>query len=148
LMKHPFISAPPPKTTGREEFGLRLARRIVERGRRLRLSPEDIVATVTMFTVKSIVYNYDRYVLPRTRIDVVILGGGGARNKTLVCMLRAELAERGIRLSFHEDYGIDSKAKEALGIAVLGHEAANGVPNNVPGATGARRRVVMGKFVL
>jgi len=148
LMKHPFIRMPPPKTTGREEFGLRLARKIVEAGRRRGLSPEDIVATVTMFTVKSIIYNYDKYILPKMSINEVIVGGGGARNKTLMGMLREELRSRGIRLSFHEDYGIDSKAKEALGIAILGHEAANGVPNNVPGATGARRKVVMGKFVL
>ncbi len=148
LMKHPFIKAPPPKTTGREEFGLRLARKIVGLGARLGLAPEDIVATVTAFTVKSIVYNYDKYIMPRVDVREVILGGGGARNRFLVSMLRKELAERGLSLSFHEDYGIDSKAKEALGMAILGHEAANGVPNNIPGATGARRRVVMGKFTI
>jgi len=148
LMQHPFVRAPPPKTTGREEFGRHFTQRVVEEGLRRGLRPEDIVATLTAFTVKSIVYNYDRYVLPRVRIEEVVVGGGGVRNRVLMEMLRQELRQRGIRLVTHEELGIDSKFKEALGMAVLGHEALSGVPNNVPGATGAGRRVVMGVFAL
>jgi len=148
LMEHPFISAPPPKTTGREVFGRDLAARIVEKGLSKRLSKEDIVATITMFTVKSIVHNYRLYVLPRIRVEEVIVGGGGTRNRTLMKWLEEELKLLGLRVLRHEDLGVDSKIKEALGMAVLAHETLSGVPNNVPGATGAKRRVVMGEIAL
>jgi len=148
LMGHPFISAPPPKTTGREVFGKDMVLRVIEKARSKGLSKEDIVATLTMFTVKSIVHNYKLYVLPRGGIREVIVGGGGTRNKTLMKWLEEELKRLGLRVALHEDLGIDSKIKEALGMAILAHETLSGVPNNVPGATGARKKVVMGEIAL
>ncbi len=148
LMGHPFIRAPPPKTTGREVFGKSLVLRVIERARAKGLSREDIVATLTMYTVESIIYNYKEYILPRVKIGEVIVGGGGTRNKTMMGWLRKHLESLGLRVLVHEDLGIDSKIKEAMGMALLAHETLNGVPNNVPGATGALRRVVMGEIAL
>ena len=150
LMRHPFVRAPPPKTASRREFGRRFVEGVVRRGLSLGLRREDVVATLATFVVRSIVYNYDRYILRRYRgrISEVVLGGGGARNRYLVRELERELRERGLRLTTHEELGIDSKYKEALGMAVLAHETLSGVPNNVPGATGARRQVVMGVVAL
>jgi anhydro-N-acetylmuramic acid kinase len=105
------------------------------------------VATVTAFTVYSIIKNYDLFILNRYKIDEVVLGGGGVRNRFLMEMLERELRERRLKILFHEDVGIDSKIKEALGIAVLAHETLSGVPNNIVGATGANRYVVMGEIV-
>ena len=146
LMGHPFVRAPPPKTAGRREFGRHFVEKVVRRGLSLGLSKEDIVATLSTFVVRSIVYNYDRYVLRRYRgrISEVVLGGGGSRNRYLLRELERELRERGLRLTTHEELGIDSKYKEALGMAVLAHEALSGIPNNVPKATGAKKQVVMG----
>lgn len=148
LMSHPFIHKPPPKTTGREVFGRRMAVEVVAMGRRRGLSREDIVATVTMFTARSIAENYKLYVIPKTRIEEVVLGGGGVMNRTLVRWLEEELRPLGVRILRHEDLGLDSKIKEALGMAILAHESLSGIPNNVPGATGAARRVVMGEIAL
>jgi len=64
----------------------------------------------------------------------------------LMKWLEEELKLLGLRVLRHEDLGVDSKIKEALGMAVLAHETLSGVPNNVPGATGAKRRVVMGEI--
>ncbi len=150
LMGHPFVRAPPPKTAGRREFGRYFVEKVVRRGLSLGLSKEDLVATLSTFVVRSIVYNYDRYVLRRYRgrISEVVLGGGGARNRYLFRELERELRERGLRLITHEELGIVSKYKEALGMAVLAHEALSGIPNNIPRATGARRQVVMGVIAL
>lgn len=150
LMNHWFIKAPPPKTAGRREFGRSFANYVIKKGFRMGLTKEDIVATVSMLTVKSIVYNYDKYVLknPKRRFSEVILGGGGVRNKFIVRELERELRKRGLRLLLHEELGVDSKFKEALGMAVLTHEALSGIPNNVPRATGARKAVVMGLIAL
>ncbi|MEM4969885.1 MAG: anhydro-N-acetylmuramic acid kinase [Sulfolobales archaeon] len=148
LMGHPYISAPPPKTTGREVFGREMTMKIIEKGISKGLSREDIVATLTMFTVKSIVYNYKRYILPYINIEEVIVGGGGTRNKTMMKWLEREFRMLNLKMLGHEDLGIDSKYKEALGMAVLAHETLSGIPNNVPRATGAMKRVVMGEIAL
>ncbi len=142
LLSHPYLSRRPPKTTGREEFGDAFVEEVLRRARTLGLRPEDVVATVTEFTVESIALSYERFLGP---VDLVVLGGGGAKNRYLVERLRERL---GVELRTHEDYGIPEQAKEPLGMAILANEAVLGVPNNVPGATGARKRVVMGVIVV
>ncbi len=148
LMTHEYVAKPPPKTTGREVFSSFFAKKIIEKGLGKGLSKEDLVATVTMFTVKSIVKNYDLFILPKTRVEEVIVGGGGVGNKTLMKHFEEELRERGLRMLKHEDIGIDSKIKEALGMAILAHTTLSGIPNNIPGATGASKSVVMGEIAL
>ena len=143
LMAHPYLQLPPPKTTGREQFGVQFGAEVWERAKALVLRDEDIVATLTAFTAASIADAYRRF-LPQMP-DEVILGGGGARNPTLRAMLRERLAPA--RLLTHEDLGFSSQAKEALAFAVLAYEAIHGRPGNLPSCTGASRRVVLGKIV-
>ena len=148
LMSHPFISKPPPKTTGREVFGKSFVERFIEKALSKGLSREDIIATLTMFTAESIAYNYERFILPRASVSEVIVSGGGVKNKTLMRYLEELLRRLGLRIRTIDELGIDSKIKEALGMAILAHETLNGRPNNVPGATGASRYVVMGEIGL
>jgi anhydro-N-acetylmuramic acid kinase len=98
--------------------------------------------------VKSIVYNYKHYILPYSNIGEVIVGGGGTRNKTMMRWLEKEFRRLSLKMLMHEDLGVDSKLKEALGMAILAHETLSGIPNNVPRATGAVKRVVMGEIAL
>jgi anhydro-N-acetylmuramic acid kinase len=150
MMSHPFLKKRPPKTTGREEFGEPFVQQILSLARRMRLRSEDIVATTTAFTASSIAEAYERFVFPklsqveRNKLQI-ILGGGGAKNPTL----RRMLAERvdDAEILTHEDFGIANCAKEALAFAILAHETLAGRPGNVPGATGARKAVVLGKMV-
>jgi anhydro-N-acetylmuramic acid kinase len=60
-------------------------------------------------------------------------------------MLNGLLPE--IKIKTHEDFGIPNQAKEALAFAILANEVVFNSPNNVPRATGARKRVVLGKIV-
>jgi anhydro-N-acetylmuramic acid kinase len=143
LMSHPFLGKRPPKTTGREEFGVEFAREMMGRAGNAR--PEDLVATATAFTAESIAESYRRFVFPRCEVKEVILGGGGGYNPTLRQMLRERLS--GFDLLSHEDFGLPGAAKEAVAFAILGNETMLGNPSNVPGATGARRPVVLGKIV-
>jgi anhydro-N-acetylmuramic acid kinase len=150
MMRHPFLRRRPPKTTGREEFGEMFVQRTLASSRRLRLSPEDMVATVTAFTAATIADACERFVFPkltaRDRASLqIILGGGGAKNPTLRRMLAARIGVT--ELLTHEDFGIANAAKEALAFAILAHETLLGKPGNVPSATGARRAAVLGMIV-
>ena len=124
--------------------------RMLALARRLRLHTEDVVATATALTAASIADAYRRFVFPKLKAAElgqlqIILGGGGARNPTLLGMLARQIGVG--ELLTHEDFGIGNAAKEALAFAILAHETLLGKPCNVPSATGARRAVVLGKIV-
>jgi anhydro-N-acetylmuramic acid kinase len=150
LMAHSYLRRLPPKTTGREEFGDPFVRDLLTSARRLRLRDADIVATVTAFTAASIADAYERFVFPilskagRNQLQL-ILGGGGAKNGTLRRMLAERIAPATVLTQ--DDLGNSNAAKEALAFAVLAHQTMQGVPANVPSATGARRPVVLGKII-
>lgn len=145
LMQHPHIRKAPPKTTGREDFGEQFAAAVIKRATDLGISPEDVVATVTALTVEAIAFNYQTYLFKSEPVAEVILGGGGTHNKTLVRMLRERLAPA--RVMTHADFGIPDDAREALTWAVFADEALYGVPANVPNASGAQRKVILGKII-
>ncbi|HEV8355027.1 MAG TPA: anhydro-N-acetylmuramic acid kinase [bacterium] len=138
LLADPYYAQPPPKTTGREKYGLVYAEGIVRQWGD-RVGPADLIATATMLTVRTIVRAYRAFL---GGIDDVILGGGGARNATLVRWLTEALAPVPVRSS--AEFGVDPDFKEAIAFAVLGAETAWGRPGNLPSATGARRRVILG----
>jgi anhydro-N-acetylmuramic acid kinase len=62
-----------------------------------------------------------------------------------MAMLRGVLVP--IPVLTYEDFGLDSRAIEAMAFALFAYTTYKGVPNNTPSATGARRRVAMGKIV-
>ncbi|WP_027340771.1 anhydro-N-acetylmuramic acid kinase AnmK [Halonatronum saccharophilum] len=144
LMSTPYIQAKPPKTTGREDFGLQFSKKLFTRCRELGIKDEDMVATVTAFTARSIAYNYKRWVMPKNNLDGVIIAGGGSYNPTLINMIRKELD--GVTVRLQEDLGYSSDAKEAIAFAILANETINGNSNNVPSVTEADKPVIMGKI--
>ncbi|MCH8119515.1 MAG: anhydro-N-acetylmuramic acid kinase [Planctomycetes bacterium] len=143
MLRHPFLRRRPPKSTGREEFGDFFANRIYQQAAQKGLSDFCLVATLTAFTANSIARAYHQF-LP-TMPDEVILCGGGSHNDTLVEMLRSELPNA--KMLSTEDFGISVDAKEAVSFAILAWATINGLTNNVPGATGADRPVILGKII-
>jgi anhydro-N-acetylmuramic acid kinase len=147
LMAHPFVQAPLPKSTGREEFGRAMARRLyAEAPRRLGLSFADLLATINAFTARSIACHLTADGPTGFAPDEVIASGGGVHNVTLMERLQSELGAIPVRRT--EDYGLDGDAKEAVAFAVLALRTLHGLPGNVPSVTGARRSVVLGKLSL
>jgi anhydro-N-acetylmuramic acid kinase len=143
LMAHPFLRERPPKSAGREQFGTDFADRMCSRAQRRKVAAADLVATATAFTASSIADAYRRF-LPAP-IDQVLLCGGGARNPTLVDMLRRRLAPTEVMLT--DGFGISADAKEAVSFAILACATIRGLPGNVPSATGADGPVILGKIV-
>ncbi len=143
LLAHPFLRRRPPKSTGREEFGVAFADEVFRRARKTGAAPLDILSTLNAFTSASIRDAYRRF-LPK-RPDEVILCGGGARNRLLVQRLKADLQPAKVLVM--DELGFSAEAKEAVSFALLARETIRGAPNNVPSATGAGKAVVLGKIV-
>lgn len=144
LMKHPFVRATPPKSTGREEFGKEFAQKLIQEAQRSGINELDLIATATAFTAKSIFENYKAFIRPKCNIDEIIVSGGGVHNPTLMRFLEGYLQP--IPVKNLDEYGICSDAKEAVAFAILANEAISGNFSNVPTVTGAKRRAVLGKI--
>ncbi len=144
LLAHPYFAADPPKSTGRELFDAAFAARLVDRCRAVRAesSTADIVATATQLTARSIADAYRRF-MPEP-VSEVLISGGGAKNRALVSLLERALAPLPVRR--FADVFFDGEAKEAVAFALLAHLHVEGMPGNVPAATGARGPRILGKL--
>ena len=144
LLAAPYFASPPPKSTGPELFDAGYVQTLIDRARSLHRSAttEDIVATATALTARSIADAYRRF-LPEP-ITEVLVSGGGARNPTLVGMIRELIAPVRVR-RFEEEF-FDGEAKEAVAFALLAYLHVNGRAGNVPRATGARGPRILGKL--
>ncbi len=143
LLDHPYFKRQPPKTTGREDFGVEVYLRDALNSRRDH-SFEDLVTTVTAATAESIISAYDRFIRPHYAVTRVIVSGGGVKNTALMKRLKDGLREAHLRTS--DQYGISSDAAEAIAFAILGNEALVGNPGNIPNATGASHPAILGKI--
>jgi anhydro-N-acetylmuramic acid kinase len=142
LLAAPYFAESPPKSTGRELFDSSYVDRLVARCGGDGADPSDAVATATALTAASIADAFRRFV-PEP-VAELLLSGGGARNETLVEMIRARLA--GIEVRDFADVYFDGEAKEAVAFALLAHLHVTGRSGNVPSATGARGGRVLGKL--
>ena len=143
-MQHPFISAHPPKTTGREAFGRQFAHRALEGAQDQNVGQADLVATLTAFTAETIFDYYHRFLFPHYSVDEIYISGGGVHNLTL--MEHLERRFQPIPLLPIDSIGFSSDAKEAIAFAVLANEAVHGHPTNLPQVTGASQPMVLGTF--
>jgi anhydro-N-acetylmuramic acid kinase len=150
MLANKFLKSKPPKTAGREEFGREFVRQFL--GACGKARKQDVVATATALTARSIADAVQRFVMPKRRSRVphsfreMILSGGGSRNDTLTGVLAECLRPLGVQVRFTDDFGLPSEAKEAVAFALLAYETWNRRPSNVPSATGATRPAILGKI--
>jgi len=140
LLAHPYFHKAPPKSTGAELFGAAYTKDFLARCKEL--SRKDTVATAAMLTARSVATGLLRFVPGRP--ERLILGGGGARNKTLVGYLSALLPDTAI--SMHDEFGLDGDSKEALAFAILAAAHIHRIPANIPAATGASGPRILGSY--
>ena len=136
-MSNPYFELKPPKTTGRERFGRQFARRLAEKFPDV--PADDLIASATAFTAESIAHAYRHFV--DGKIDEVLVAGGGAKNPTLLRMLRERVPD--IRVEVYKY----AQEKEALAMALIASDSIAGLNTNVASATGARP-TVLGKICL
>ena len=145
-LKHPFFHLPPPKTTGREMFGRNYAMECLAACRKRRLSDNDCIATLTELTVQTITGYIAQFIAGQNPIDVLYVSGGGVHNQTLMQRLSEVLKNTTVEPV--NTSGISADAKEAIAFAILANETLHGNAGNLPSATGASVRKILGKFVL
>jgi anhydro-N-acetylmuramic acid kinase len=98
--------------------------------------------TACWVTAESIATAIRKY-LP-VRPDELIVSGGGSKNPVITLQLKCELP--GLPVVPSGDLGVHADAKESLAFALLAAATLDGVPSNVPSATGAKRAVVLGSI--
>jgi anhydro-N-acetylmuramic acid kinase len=145
LLDDEFLRRTPPKSTGRERYGLaeaeRLAKEWVGAGR----SADDLVATLVAFSAEAVALAA-RTFLDGSPIDRLLVGGGGSRNPELIRALAARFPR--IPVEPFDAAGVPADAAEAMAFSLMGRNALLGIPNSLPRCTGARERgAVLGEIV-
>jgi anhydro-N-acetylmuramic acid kinase len=136
-----YFHLPPPKSTGRELFGVTYLQQCLQDAEAYQLSPADFLATLTELTAASIVHSY-RTFLPQMP-QRVLLCGGGSRNLYLKSRLQQVLAP--VPVLTTDEVGLSADFKEAIAFAVLAYWRQSGTPGNLPTATGASQEVLLGE---
>jgi anhydro-N-acetylmuramic acid kinase len=176
LMRDPYLTLAPPKSTGREYYGHAYLKRVLALGKKHRAKPADLIRAATIFAALSIVDALNRFVLPKTKIHQLVVSGGGAHNPLLMAQLSAALGNpqafqgraglssstvgaryivplhgkvrdvAAIEVLPSSQLGVPEGAKEAFAFALLAYETMHRRPSNLPSATGARRPAILGKI--
>jgi anhydro-N-acetylmuramic acid kinase len=141
LLADEFLARRPPKSTGRERYGLAEAERLA---RRFAGTPDDLVATLVEFTAAA-VGRAARDFLPHAP-ERVLVGGGGARNPAVMAALGRHLPAA--RVEPTEAAGVSSAALEAMAFSLMARNALLGLPNHLPQCTGSTAARVLGEIAL
>ncbi len=146
LLSDEWYLRPPPKSTGREKYDAAFVAGLIDACRQEArdVTDQDVVATATALTAHTMADGYARFV--RNDLLDVVLSGGGARNPTLVRMIRDAMPLRTVR-TFDELF-FDGEAKEAVAFAYIALQHLRGLPGNVPAATGAAGPRILGTRTL
>lgn len=146
LFAQPFFQMPIPKSTGREEFGDAFVNYIIRKGEHYRLTSEDLIATATELTARSIFDSLKFAEIAPEEVDELIISGGGSHNKTIIASLAKYFSTSDVGTTDRFDIPVD--AKEAICFAVLANETVSGNPGNLPSVTGAKRQTILGTISL
>ncbi|MFN4117582.1 anhydro-N-acetylmuramic acid kinase [Acidovorax sp.] len=137
LMEEPFLHRQPPKSTGRDLFNPPwLTAHLLAFPS---LSPVDVQATLTEFTVSACAESANSY---KNNSSLLAVCGGGALNTHLMLRLQA-LCPR-LRVVPTDTLGLPALQVEAAAFAWLARQTLTGAPGNLPGVTGAAGPRVLG----
>ena len=139
-----YFHLPPPKSTGRELFGVTYLHQCLKDAEAYQLNSADVLATLTELTAASIVHSYRTFVpqMPQQ----ILLCGGGSRN--LYLKHRLQMRVGSVPVLTTDEVGLSADFKEAIAFAVLAYWRQSGVPGNLPTATGACLEVLLGEVHL
>lgn len=139
-MRHPYFSMKPPKSTGRETFGMAHCTKMVQEAHEV--SPPDLLRTASAWVAETIAQGIASQM---TEDFALIASGGGVRNPVLMAELAARLPlvrpwESATR------YGIPTDYKEAMAFALFAWLFIQGHATGLPHTTGAMHSVMQGSW--
>lgn len=140
LLRHPYFRQVPPKSTGREIFGMPLAQRLIAE---YPVASKSLFATAAELTAISIARAYQNF-LPQPP-DEIIFCGGGVNNPFLMSRIEHHLRLFcAADIGSIADYGMANPAREAICFALLAAMTLRHLPGNIPSCTGAARPAILG----
>ena len=137
-MKHDFIKKIPPKSTGKNDFGVDMLNEIIKHNQHL--NKEDIIRTLVYFSAQTITQSINRIIDNKT-YDFYI-NGGGKYHKILIDDIFSLL--KNFNYKDLTDLSINPDFKEALLMSVLGTAKMLNINSNLPSVTGAKYSIVCG----
>ena len=142
-LKAPYFLEMPPKSTGRDQFGINwLADHRQELGS---LAIEDQLATLSLFTAKSVFLACEEFIRDH-QVERLIISGGGIHHKCVMKYLVKWFSPIAVVPS--DELGVSVDGKEALGFAILAVAHVKSIPGNIPSVTGAKKALVLGEMTL
>jgi len=130
LMLENFLNVDFPKTTGPELFNLAYLAEAQAASNSQDIAPEDILATLNLFSAKAIIQGIKKATKGLDNIAVYV-SGGGLHNPLLLENIKNGLP--GMKVTSFQELGINPDAKEACLFAVLANETIAGEPNSLAG---------------
>lgn len=138
LLKHPFFTILPPKSTGREDFNLEWLESQIQKITP-QLSAADIQATITELTTVTISTSIRAFSQNHSEVFVC---GGGAYNTHLMNKLQQQLPNSVVAST--ANLGIAPEWIEAIAFAWLAKQTMNRQKGNLSAVTGAKEEVILG----
>lgn len=144
-LAHPYLQRRPPKCLSRAAFGADFARQAVQSAQQMHGSLHDLLCTATHLVASAVTGALQRF-LPRHQGPLrIFLSGGGVRNGLLWHLLEQQLANLA-SLEKLEALGMPGEARKPLAFGMLAALTIDGVPANVPAATGAAGTKLLGSL--
>lgn len=140
----PYLLRRPPKSMPRHGFGDDFAEQTMQMARQKGWGLHDVLCTATHFVARGVSESLRRFIPENGYPTRLLLSGGGVRNGLLWHLLEHELT--GTKLERLEAYGVPGDARKPLAFGVLAALTLDGVPANVPSATGAPGARLLGSL--
>ncbi len=140
----PYLKRRPPKSLSRHGLTEDLIAQAVELARQGTCQLHDLLCTATHFVAQCISSSIHRFIPHERRATRVFLSGGGVRNGFLWHLLEQQLTP--LALAKTDQAGISSEARKSSEAAVLAALTMDGVPANLPSATGTAAARLLGSI--
>ena len=144
ILSNPYSKILPPKSTGNREFGIEYANDLYNYSLKKKIPFNNLLATLSMVTVESIARSYENFIFPFSKPNLVILSGGGVRNKFIISNLKDRLPR--LEFAISDNLDVPAKYKESILFALLGYLRLTNTRLNLRNLTGSKEKLLLGKI--
>ncbi len=139
-LAHPALQRRVPRALPRQTWGTEFARQALMKMREMEGGLHDLLCSASHFVVRAVMAAVRRHIA--RPVDEVLLAGWGVRNGMLWRLLERHL--EGVRMVRSDEAGVPAELHQAAGAGLLAALTVDGVPGNVPSATGAAGARLLG----